>query len=133
MSAPLPPLVIGPITQAQVEAFSAASGDRNPLHVSPALARKIGLEAMPVHGMLLVAFLHEAARRHRPEGTIAGLATRFMAPVPVGETIEISARLVKAGGSGDPVVMRLFIRTAGGMLACVAEATISPPPRGWTE
>jgi len=131
VTAKLSPFVVGPITRAQVEAFAAVSGDANPLHVNPALAGKVGLEAVPVHGMLLVAFLHEAARRFRPRGTITGLATRFMAPVPVGETIEIGGRVAKAGGIGDPVILRLLVTVAGGSLACVAEATVSPPPEGW--
>ncbi|MDQ0392265.1 MaoC family dehydratase [Labrys monachus] len=131
MTVSLPPLTVGPITRAQVEAFAAVSGDGNPLHVNPALAGKVGLDAVPVHGMLLVAFLHDAARHYRPKGTITGLATRFMAPVPVGERLEISGRVVKAAGRRDPLVMRLFVSIAGGALACIAEATLSPPAEGW--
>ena len=131
MTAPLPPFLVGPITRAQVEAFAAVSGDANPLHVSPALAGKVGLDAVPVHGMLLAAFLHEAARHYRPRGMVVGLSTRFMAPVPVGETVEISGRVVKAGGPADPVILRLFVGIVGGTPACIAEATIAPPSEGW--
>ena len=132
MSAPMPSLTIGPIGQAQVEAFALASGDANPLHVSPSIAREIGLEGAPVHGMLLVAFLHEAVRRHCPQGMVASLATRFMAPVFVGDTIEISGRIVKTGTRDEPVIMRLFVKTNRGAVACMAEATIAPSPGGWT-
>jgi acyl dehydratase len=127
----MPSLTVGPISQAQVEAFARASGDNNPLHVSAAIAKTIGLDAAPVHGMLLVAFLHEAVRRYRPQATISGLSTRFMAPVPVGETIEISGRVVKRSGAYDAVILRLMVKTGGGTLACMAEATLAPPSEGW--
>jgi len=125
MSHSMPPLVIGPIGPSEVEAFARASGDTNPLHVSTAIARTIGLEAAPVHGMLLVAYLHEAVRRFLPAATIAGLSTRFMAPVPVGAEVEISGRTVKRGEGGEPAVLRLFVKTGDGVLACMAEATLS--------
>jgi acyl-CoA hydrolase len=62
---------------------------------------------------------------------ITGLSTRFMAPVPVGETIEISGRVVKQGGVSDARIMRLMVKTSAGTLACMAEATLAPPPEGW--
>jgi acyl dehydratase len=131
MRAAMDPLRIGPISQAQVAAFAAVSGDANPLHVNTEIARTIGLEAAPVHGMLLVAFLHEAVRRHQPEAVVTGLSTRFMAPVPVGETIEITGRVVKQSGLLDALILRLMVRTGAGALACMAEATLAPPAGGW--
>jgi acyl dehydratase len=131
MKSVMAPVTVGPIGETQIGAFARASGDSNPLHVSAAIARTIGLDAAPVHGMLLVAFLHEAVRRHRPDAMITGLSTRFMAPVPVGETIEISGRVVKQGGASDARIMRLMVKTSAGTLACMAEATLAPPPEGW--
>jgi acyl dehydratase len=125
------PVTVGPLGQDRVAAFALASGDNNPLHVSTAIALTIGLEAAPVHGMLLVAFLHEAVRRHQPDATILGLSTRFMAPVPVGETIEISGRVVKRQGALGPAVMRIMVKTSAGVLACIAEAELAPPQGGW--
>ena len=131
MKGVLEPFRIGPIGQAQVAAFAEVSGDANPLHVNREIARTIGLDAAPVHGMLLVAFLHEAARRHQPTAVVTGLSTRFMAPVPVGETIDITGRVVKQGGAGEVLILRLMVRTAVGTLACMAEATLAPPRGGW--
>jgi acyl dehydratase len=125
------PLRIGPIGASQVAAFAAVSGDANPLHVNAEIARNIGLDAAPVHGMLLVAFLHEAVRRHEPPASVTGLSTRFMAPVPVGESIEIGGRVVKRGGSHEAQILRLTVKTASGALACMAEATLAPPAGGW--
>jgi acyl dehydratase len=125
------PWRVGPISEAQVAAFAEVSGDANPLHVNTQIARTIGLEAAPVHGMLLVAFLHQAVRRHEPKAVVTGLSTRFMAPVPVGETIEITGRVVKQGGLADALILRLMVKTGAGTLACMAEATLAPPAGGW--
>lgn len=125
MTAAMTPLTVGPIGPAEVEAFARASGDTNPLHVNTAIARTIGLEAAPVHGMLLVAYLNEAVRRFLPQAVVTGLSTRFMAPVPVGATVEISGRPVQRHPDGTPAVLRLFVKTSQGVLACMAEATLS--------
>lgn len=121
----LAPLTIGPIGPADVEAFARVSGDANPLHVNTAIARTIGLEAAPVHGMLLVAYLDEAVRRLLPQAVVSGLSTRFMAPVPVGTHIEISGRVIKHDGKGEPAILRLFVKTEAGVVACIAEAILS--------
>lgn len=131
MKGVMEPLRIGPIGEGQVAAFAEVSGDANPLHVNKEIARTIGLDAAPVHGMLLVAYLHEAVRRHQPDAVVTGLSTRFMAPVPVGETIEVTGRVVKQGGLSEALILRLMVRTGAGTLACMAEATLAPPPGGW--
>jgi acyl dehydratase len=128
----LAPRRFGPIGAAQVEAFAAISGDRNPIHVDAAAARRAGLAAPPVHGMQLVALMHEAAALEGAE--IRALSTRFLAPVPVGETVEISGRVVKvAPAEEEPhAVMRLFLKRGDGSLACIGEAEFrlgAPGPR----
>ena len=118
----LPSLRVGPITAERVEAFAQVSGDRNPIHVDAEAARRIGLNGAPVHGMQLVAFMHEAACRLRPGIAVKALSTRFLAPVAVGDHVEISGRIVKANGSS--AIMRLFLRDGSGTLASIGEATL---------
>jgi acyl dehydratase len=127
VGAKLRPLRIGPITESRVLAFAQASGDRNPVHFDPAVARRIGLDAPAVHGMQLVAFLHEAAARFRPGIEVVSLSTRFLAPVPVGETIEITGRIVNVSERGGrrTAVVRLFLRNEAGALASLGEAVIA--------
>jgi acyl dehydratase len=120
----LAPIRIGPITAGRVQAFAQASGDRNPIHLDAAAARRIGLEATPVHGMQLVAFMHEAACRLRPGIAVTALSTRFLAPVAVGDSVEISGRIVKVEGAN--AILRLFLRTGSGALASIGEATLVP-------
>jgi acyl dehydratase len=118
------PLSVGPISAAEVAAFAEHSGDNNPIHVDAATARRAGLSASPVPGMQLVAWLHAAACRLDRAFDVTGLSTRFLAPVFVGETIEITGRIVHVDAGQERAVMRLFVRTAAGGLASIAEATL---------
>lgn len=124
-------LRIGPITANRVRAFADASGDRNPIHLDPEAARRIGLDAPAVHGLQLVAFLHDAVARFRPGVEVMSLSTRFLAPVPVGDTIEITGRIVESGTrDGRPsAVVRLFLRNGSGGLASLGEAVIVDGPK----
>ena len=121
------PLSVGPISAAQVAAFADRSGDKNPIHVDDATARRAGLSAPPVPGMQIVAWLHAAAARFDRGIDVTAMSTRFLAPVSVGETIVISGRIVQVDPGRDRAVMRLFVKTAAGALASIAEATLVAP------
>jgi len=127
VGAAIQPLSVGPISAAQVAAFADRSGDNNPIHVDDATARRAGLSAPPVPGMQIVAWLHAAAARFDKGIDIIALSTRFLAPVAVGETIVISGRIVQVDPGRERAVMRLFVKTAAGTLASIAEATLVAP------
>lgn len=48
-----------PITKVQLAQYAGASGDFNPLHLDDEFARKIGMEGVIAHGMLVMGFLGE--------------------------------------------------------------------------
>jgi len=123
--AALEPLSVGPISASHIAAFAERSGDNNPIHVDEATARRAGLSAPPVPGMQLVAWLHAAAARYDRAIEVTGMSTRFLAPVSVGDTIVISGRIVQVDASRQRGVMRLFIKTAAGTLASIAEASLA--------
>lgn len=118
----LPPFLIGPLTAEKTRAYAVVSGDDNPLHLDETVALKAGLPRPAVHGMQLVAFMHEIVRRWQPEFTVATFSTRFLAPVLTGETVEITGRIVEAKEDGG--VLRLFLRGSGGSLAVLGEAKL---------
>ncbi|AOV09148.1 dehydratase [Sporosarcina ureilytica] len=53
------PLLKPPITKVQLAQYAGASGDFNPLHLDDKFARKIGMEGVIAHGMLVMGFLGE--------------------------------------------------------------------------
>src|SRR3954465_4207639 len=78
-----------PITRADLVAYAAASGDPNPIHQDPEVARSVGLPDVIAHGMFQLAL----AARYVDEqqggpGRIADLGAKFTKPgvVPEGGT-----------------------------------------------
>ncbi len=119
---------VGPITRDAVRLFAEVSGDRNAIHLDPHTAKRAGLAEPPVYGMQLVAYMHSAAARFRPDMVVKSLSTRFLAPVPVGDTVEISGRIVSVDGSAQLAIMRLFLRNGAGTLASLGEAVLVASP-----
>lgn len=79
-------LHVPPITPDVLAAFAHASGDDNPLHRDLDAARAAGLHEIPVHGMLLMAYLGRLATTARPQEELLSLSVRFAATTPLGAT-----------------------------------------------
>ena len=114
--------LFGPFDAPAVAAYAIASGDDNPLHVDPTIAAKAGLARPPVHGMLVMGYFEAYLVAWRPETKITKLSGKFIKPVLVGETIEISGKVVQV--SEAAAVLRLMVRREDGELACLAEAFV---------
>ena len=117
------PRSYGPFSAADLAAYAAASGDDNPLHLDPAIAAKAGLAAPPIHGMLIMACLEPTLRAWRPEATLTKLSAKFVEPVLIGETFEVTGKVVQAA-PGAAAVVRLNVKR-GPALVCLAEAFLS--------
>lgn len=55
----LAPLKKRPVTKVQLAQYAGASGDFNPLHLDDDFAKKIGMDGVIAHGMLVMGFLGE--------------------------------------------------------------------------
>ena len=117
------PRSYGPFSAADLAAYAAASGDDNPLHLDPAIAAKAGLAAPPIHGMLIMACLEPTLRAWRPGATLAKLSAKFVEPVLIGETFEVTGKVVQAA-PGAAAVVRLTVKR-GHALVCLAEAFVA--------
>lgn len=83
-----------PVAADQAVRYAAASGDRNPIHLDPDVARAAGLPGPILHGLCTLAF----AQRDLVAGACAGdparlasLAVRWVKPVALGDTLRMSA------------------------------------------
>lgn len=82
-----------PVTRADLVAYAAASGDPNPIHQDPEVARSVGLPDVIAHGMFTLAL----AARYVDEqvgapGRIEEIGAKFTRPVVVpeeGTSVEI--------------------------------------------
>jgi acyl dehydratase len=120
----IPPRRFGPFGAEAVAAYAEASGDDNPLHSDASLAARAGLARPPIHGMLIMGCFEPFLRDWQPAASIVKLSGKFIRPVLVGDSIEVSGKVVQAA-SGMPAVLRLMVRGDNGQdLVCLAEAFV---------
>jgi 3-hydroxybutyryl-CoA dehydratase len=77
------------VSERDVQLFGEVSGDMNPVHFDEAYARKTIFRGRIAHGVLSLAFLSTVLGMKMPgPGTIfLSQATRFKAPVRIGDTV----------------------------------------------
>ena len=107
------------------------SGDDNPLHLDPEIAKLAGLDAPPLHGMLMMSHFEPALMTWiaswRRDVKIAKLSGKFLRPVLAGQAITISGKIVRSSLEPQPhLILRLMAHGAGRDLAILAEATLLP-------
>jgi len=74
------------------------SGDRNPLHADPEVAKRAGFEAPILHGLCTYGYLARAALHSLAGGDatrLAELEVSFLAPVIPGETLHIEGHALE--------------------------------------
>lgn len=85
-----PPLRCDLATSPRAGLIYRLSGDRNPLHIDPAVARAAGFDRPILHGLCTLGVAAHALLRtcldYRSE-RLAGIRLRFAAPVYPGETV----------------------------------------------
>lgn len=100
-----------PVTRADLVAYAAASGDPNPIHQDPAVARNVGLPDVIAHGMYTLALVARYVDEQAGEpGRIAELGARFTRPVVVPEG---GTEVVVAGTWRDEHTMALTVTCHG--------------------
>ena len=96
-------LPVPTITPEMAAAFAEATGDHNPLHTDPTAARAAGLDVVPAHGMLSMAFLARLLTDAWPLDELASFQVRFTALTPVGSAPTFTAT-AHPGEDGETVV-----------------------------
>ena len=111
---------------ADLREYAAASGDDNPIHLDPAVARRAGLEAPPVHGMLLMGSFEPAINAWRADFVLQRLSAKFLRPVFAGESVEISGRVAEVGERQGPyALLRLLAHSERREIVIIAEAMLT--------
>lgn len=87
----LEPMVKPPITKVQLAQYAGASGDFNPLHLDDDFAKKIGMDGVVAHGMLVMGFLGEYVMKIAgKEARVANFKMRFGKMTVPGDEIRCS-------------------------------------------
>jgi len=86
------------LTQAMLDAYADASGDRNPIHIDEAFAKSTPMGGTIAHGMLVLSFISQMMTAAFGERWLASgsLDVRFRAPARPGDTVTAKATALAA-------------------------------------
>lgn len=113
------------ISQADIAAFAAVSGDDQPLHLDEAFAAQSKFGGIVAHGMLTGAIFSALLGKHLPgEGTIlVGMSLTFTNPVRPGDVVTFSCRITSIAERGR-MEISLTAHTASGQMVSAANAIV---------
>jgi acyl dehydratase len=117
------------ITQDRINAFAAATGDDQWIHVDPDRAKDGPFGSTIAHGYLTLSLLPVASYEVIPRQGRMGInyganRVRFPAPVPVGSRVRTTfelQELAEIEGGGQSTYLATVEREGGGKPVCVAE------------
>ena len=116
------------VSQEQVAAYAAASGDYNPIHIDEHFAATTPFGKTIAHGMLVLSFVSEMMSNNFGEiwlqtGT---LKVRFKAPVYIGDTVYVFGSLDKneSNLNYDYPSYSVGCQSEDGTLCVVGKATV---------
>ena len=79
--------------------YAAASGDFNPIHIDPAVAREAGYQGVILQGMCTFAWLADACATYLGDPvSLRRVSARFTKPVQVGDVITFRGRCAAVDG-----------------------------------
>lgn len=110
------------LSQEQARLYAAAANDPNPLHEDPRLAQRLGLEVIPVPGMLVMGLIAEWTSDWPV--VLSHLSVRFLRPMGGQDYLLAAARV--AARSDAVATLRLSVKN-GPHLAVLGEAIVRPP------
>lgn len=104
----------GPITQEDLNKYSAASGDSNPIHLDPEVARSRGLDGTIVHGMFVMALMGRYWSRRFHPTLVKGFETRFTSISRPGDRFFVEGKVKKVELDGEGILtITIEIRARG--------------------
>lgn len=92
------------VTEDQATRYAEASGDHNPIHLDPQVARGAGFPGVILHGMCTMAFASKALVDRLAGGDpsrVRLLGVEFSRPVFPGQTLITRAWRLDSGGTGE--------------------------------
>jgi len=85
------------VTEKEILAFAALSGDVNPIHLDDKYARQTQFKERIAHGMLVASYISTVIGTILPGKDTIYLSqtVQFKAPVKIGDTLTVVAKVVK--------------------------------------
>jgi acyl dehydratase len=107
------------VTDGDMAAFAAISGDRNPLHCNDAFAQSRGFPGRVVYGALLVAKVSKLIGMELPgrDAIWSSLDIQFASPLLVGQPAVIEASVAHISAAASSLELKLRIHADGKLIA----------------
>ena len=117
------------ITNQEVEAFAAISGDHNPLHLDPEYAATTAFGECIAHGMLTGALISAAIAMQLPGPGSVYLSQniQFRAPVFLGDTLTVTLEVIDKHGKRPWVTLGCTVQNQEGTAVAKGEAQVAAP------
>ncbi len=127
----LPELSKGPITPTHLVRYSGASGDFNPIHTVPDVAKMVGLDGVIAHGMLIMAYAGQAIVNWAGDRSLRQFQVRFSGMTKPGETVVCRGSVTeKLEQDGECLVRgKLTVKGEGDSLKLKGDFTVALPSR----
>ena len=118
------------ITDAEIEAFAVASGDRNPLHFDDLHANDTVFKGRIAHGILTASLISAVIGEQLPgHGAIyLGQTLKFRAPVRPGDKVDVLCTVKDIAREKGRIVLDCACRV-GDTVVLEGEATVLAPSR----
>ena len=96
------------LTEDMLPAFSALSGDVNPLHVDPAFALERGYRGVVAFGLLTSSFYSRLVGVELPgrNALLHGVDVEFVSPAFIGDVLRVSGEVVQLVDAYHRIEMR---------------------------
>ena len=117
------------ITNQEVEAFAAISGDHNPLHLDPDYAATTPFGECIAHGMLTGALISAAIAMQLPgPGSVyLNQSLQFRAPVLLGDALTVTLEVTEKHGKRPWVTLSCTVENQDGKAVAKGEAQVAAP------
>ncbi len=118
------------VREADIEAFGALSGDRNPIHFDEEYAAGTRFGGRIAHGMLSAAYISTVIGMHLPgRGAVyLGQTLKFLAPVRPGDELTVTCTVRDIVPERKRAVLECVCRV-GDVDVVRGEATVLVPSR----
>ena len=122
------------ITNQEVEAFAAISGDHNPLHLDPEYAATTAFGECIAHGMLTGALISAAIAMQLPGPGSVYLSQniQFRAPVMLGDTLTVTLTVTDKHAKRPWVTLQCEVANQEGKVVAKGEAQVAAPTESET-
>ena len=116
-----------PVTGLTLALFAGGSGDHNPIHVDPVIARENGFSDVIAHGMLSMAYLGRLLTNWVPPQQLRSFNVRFAAVTPIYSHVTCQGTVVEVTEAAGERRARIEVTTSlpDGTITLTGEALVA--------